>query len=1550
MNNLLKLSKTLIVLFCIFNCLALNAQISVLMSFNQNSAQGMPAGSGITPCEMINVIMTITNNTNSAFTGVIELEYPESLGFPSTGQCLSGDNMFDDLEQGIIGNTIFFEIDNLSELPIGDSYQICMKITVDCDDFIAMQSSQQTFNVTIEDQMWTFQPDWEIPTMLITDASGVQMIPPVGPSLNVDGTSSREYLLKVTDGVVKYFEFSMIYEDNAIELFDHYEVIYVTPSGSSATETIYTPSFNTSTLQIASIIPNLGGRMYENEYIWVREYFKVVACGDGAIASTFNLEWGCSSFNTCFVISAFQNVSVAPNNQGIQIQIYSDLTGTDFTLPDLHLFEMCNGPIDFGFQYSNPAPTGQFLTGSGHKWIDKLVIPIDWKWFYESESTFLDESIYLVWGTSSALLSDLQNQGVDVSYSGLNLEIDFSGLTAGIGPFSGIYGGDGFNGIAEGTTFNIEFRNAVFNCMGSDLQSGTTIGGFEDCDKGNFMPFGVQQSMFQVDFRDMCEVVTEQVSSYAAYHNNFGSGGTLSAFNNDTFDTDPVPSGIADLTSDVADVLLIWSVPISTSIDPVFSSPFEFHAGNPSNISLFDCGEVSYKSRLKIHPALSLNPGTIEIGGNPVDAGDIQQSTEVIVFEGEEMTFIVYEITHDDYTTNSELPLSAVFNFDPSEDNEGFCDVDPFWVTIAIFAEFYAVCDACTDCEFVLSCESVTLVGHCDEECWSGPLNTIGTDPHGFSLLRSTYGWTDNTMAVKAQPQDNLNRSRAYECDVFDVNIAGVVGRLPSSSTPPATTAFTELFVQIEYDLTLMNVAPTLYEFFDLLQGAFSFTDLDDNPVGLDVAIDPSADFQFMQGPAQECLLRIRLPQNSVADLNDYFNTPGSDDQLNVSFEGRLKVRLFQFWNTLSQSKHYQVEVRGQFASVVEENSVLSTHFSCDSWGTQIRIIKSKSQNFPQFINPISPNFYPCPASAPTFGWGMQPVCENMLIFGSLFWGGIPGEADIFPNEFRPVLMWPFDNQPHFSVSHPAIDGVSSEIIGSRFGSLGTPGNWNPNTPTNPLILDPPNSSSNTTIKGRFNDYDWPVLEAESSTGTNWPGGHSFQKTVLLMFRHSCPPTNQSESVSPTVQINFPWLQRFHSSSWIAGDDFTTYDEMVDGGCSSIMNEEIVELPVHLQDFEFTLSNNFPAGDIVLESETGTIPGFLLKFIWSSSNANCLDAPPAGVRHAWVRNTNPDDITINPTGGVVVGDPADQLFYMPGGVWRQGVSTGPLEFEIEYELNTCGSGTLNLEYGFVCHNMDESNNISFTVDENSCFTQTYTLDYSLVPTQYQMDFGTPVSVNGSPCDTYEFDVLLYSTNFGNVHDLLLDVTLSEDFDFNVVGIDLGGVACSYQPGSPNVTAGFATYSLDLSEECLNLGVLNLEQPVTVSFQVTGICDMLGEIHEILVSTSGNNFCGQELTSLVDDNNYIFTLDFTGQQDLSECDPECEIENYCLYIPNNSREDYGKSIITIDPSKFALAGTLESANENFYLAEFSANGEEIVGNNLMTGTISQSSSVRDLSFR
>ncbi len=719
----------------------------------------------------------------------------------------------------------------------------------------------------------------------------------------------------------------------------------------------------------------------------------------------------------------------------------------------------------------------------------------------------------------------------------------------------------------------------------------------------------------------------------------------------------------------------------------------------------------------------------------------------------------------------------------------------------------YAVCDSCYDCGFAMRCNEIPLYFHCNGTCDGPAANTSS-----FTFDRGSFGWVDSTMTNIVDTSGTVIRyNRAYPCDSIYVDAMGSVAQ--------STYVVDSIYFRIDY------VSPSNFQYFEFVSGFYEIYDsvtniLDTFPI---TSTDLLGNWNSLT--CTNCRLKFNFPP--AIDQQLYL-----DHKASVRLHAVLKVK--QTIPTPVSPPYYNFllpQVRGQYISVY--GSIAQE--SCDSWGDNMLVMNvrtiwdQRSTIYPGTAAVIAPENW---ASEEGAGYGYyHSLCERRFLVSTQVVGGY-NTFDDFPNEFRPITLWP---------DAAAGDTLRLEVppaltlVQSRFNARGIHGysDWRPaNVVTNGNELK---------IWG-FDGHGWPVIEHD--------GHHPIVLRLSGQFTNACPPDKwQADTiVTPdSAIVQFPYTNRAYSrEAACAQHDSGTY-------------------PSVYSTVPYTLQMYTSIDTFKVYSTIDSLNNINIKFFDSTA------AFGPWIRNVWVYPLNNANCTVTgiKRGTTYLTENAN--FYQVDGLGHNVAQTLMLRIQI----NSCTPDTpfeLKLVYGYECAGYP--NDINATA---SCKMDTITL--LILPKRSALAL-TAVASNTTveSCDTLQYTVTLTSTDFADTENPSLLIV-------NPPGLQLVSTTCTTSSTAfPGGTVPFIT-SNDSNTVSINTAVYNGNgmpgggHVATLQCYFVPVCGAVSGTYNINFNASATNICNGDI---IIDNDSLFRpvtiqntlLPLTGNLDVSSSFTNC----------------------------------------------------------------------------
>jgi len=818
---------------------------------------------------------------------------------------------------------------------------------------------------------------------------------------------------------------------------------------------------------IATLFPGSGGYMANNpgsiDGVRFTEFFDTDHCSTSLATPgqiKYTLTWPCpiQNNNPCSMVTETRPIYVGTSLGGIT-------PGLAITPP----LDLCGSVAsEIVFSFHNAGADWNKAIGSDTKTVHKFDIPFDTTAFFPTVGpTYLGDGINWI---------DVTTLGGGLFYNynsgSKRIELNFDSLMSqpfpGASPLDSLFIPEPtplYNEFREGRDLFLKITGAKFNC--ASLFYNTLA--FADCGKPavNYMIFGQDgNGRFKFFYDNMCDSVApagfHEDVEFGDYHNN----ASMTAFAEANG-----PGGGTDVQ--LGDSATVDFNYISVAPSP-FVSPFVF-GGTLSGYFTLDCaGGLTYKATLTIPDVYTVNSVTYFPDPNST-ASPVLFLSPAFTPDGNGNNIFVFTGLDPKGRLSADVVLSTC-----PPGAGGFHTFN---------AKIEVVCGSCSPtCDYTVACFDTTLYWH---GCGPCPPHTSPNAPqetHSFSVARSSYGFTDQTLqTLITTPVAGLVTNRCYAFDSIAVVATGLI----------VPRAGNDLRFEITY------TTGEAYQFLGFVSGQMDYTYTDN------LTVTHTATFPVAPGPgfstaAQSCLLDVDLTDATfLAAIQDPLNSA-----VTLKFTMTLQVKPML---TLAPGFYDLTELGGQFKSGSTD--------SCDIWHDNLLVLNPRTSTRFEIL--------PADFADQSLGWSFATgPCETRFLLETDVEAALPGINEFqFPGsgEFRPYVEWggagtlPLPNTiPAPSMTLPA--GV--EFGGAEFTVFDRPGF---NSPIGfPVSTTPPSGSGTIT----FDDYDDGV-----TTHTPWPlfalDGLPIRMALRGLLLPKCPPT--PANVIPAVQVSFPFTDRRYS-------------------------------------------------------------------------------------------------------------------------------------------------------------------------------------------------------------------------------------------------------------------------------------------------------------------------------------------------------------------------------------------------------------------------------------
>lgn len=1031
-------------------------------------------------------------------------------------------------------------------------------------------------------------------------------------------------------------------------------------------------------------------------------------------------------------------------------------------------------PFDFEFRITNPNFSVGNVANTAIKKMNKIFLPVDLNAFDIENAGIIDTDriLFRFNNTSHSVAWLINNNIVPANFFSYNavtqqLTFDFANLTNGAiltawngnSPFFNWYNPNQYNDFKENTSFDIILDDLLyqynkFQTLGNPRRS------LDDCHPATYFALFTEEYYNDFfNFYRMCEVEPQTLTSdaYAEY-----------MWFKNTYEV----TGFAEASSPDVEI----GQPVD--VEFYFSGP---SSGNPWNLVYpasgynsinFNCTANTYRAEIVVPNDLLINPNTpLVYYPNPNNLNvSVNIPVPTATVNGAFLHYVVDLIDQNAqpvHTANGMI--RANIQMAPcSSTTSGFADVQ---------IRIQNICNAnCPGFVNTVTCFGTQLFWRCTGPCCGPPQSTAN-----FSFNRTTPGFTNNTLTtpvVLNPAQHKVNRS--YPCDHIDVSSEGQIFRLGDTCTIDSTV-YTVIQVD-EFYFRIAYTSPVAFQFYDF-ENAFYTTTINgvtSGPINI-----PLSDFSVVTLPGNEYHLKFKIASGAAALA---LQTTGY--VVDVDFHAVMKVK--DMLTTPNTGFYLMPQIRGQFVGKI---SPVYEELSCDDWGDNMTVLNVRTTNSTQFTGAGYANAgYNFPYSA--------GQCYRRFIIESVVAGGMTG-LDEFPNEFRPIALWPGQNDPNqiqFTMPagfHPITPFDPMAIF---FAARESAPGWNWQQANYNL-----NGQTMTFTGYGTNNNPWPVLEHD---------GGKIQLTIAGTIRNDCPPINAPQ---PVAAYSLPNTRRAFALDEPACQDVNTHTQNVN---------------VPLSDY--TLLMNYGQNTIDITQLNGTISGLTVLYTDDIGNT-------PNVENFWIQNTSSgiviNSITICPA----VQNPVCTTATAVNGYFQLGLLAENQQYNlsIDYTLTQCNTGTyfpLSMNYGFACNGYPPPG-------ANSCGQASFAVNLNPLPAALSMSATNPPPVV-SACSNIQYTFDLNSTLNGNVENMVFNATIPAGLtlvsaQYNLNG-NIGNMTIYNQNGQ--------IYSWALNANIPGGVSLAQSDNLTITITLTGTCASYGQTYGLYFEALGTDICSDPLTN------------------------------------------------------------------------------------------------------
>lgn len=629
----------------------------------------------------------------------------------------------------------------------------------------------------------------------------------------------------------------------------------------------------------------------------------------------------------------------------------------------------------------------------------------------------------------------------------------------------------------------------------------------------------------------------------------------------------------------------------------------------------------------------------------------------------------------------------------------------------SVRVQFMAICDQCDSCAFTMKCTDVILFRHGCGECGDRAAGTSS-----FEFDRASMGWTDSLMnVVQSDTAAGIKPNRAYPCDTISITSEGALDTATSYSV-------SALYYQIHYS------SPYNFQFFEFIDGYFEIYDSVAGPLTDTIQLtDLSPNWTSSTGSSHDLLLHI---DSSLVDSLIYHKA-------SIILHAKVKVRFYPSTDHVSQI--FLPQIRGQYISV--DNSG-QPHPSCDDWGDNMTLLNVKTNWTESTGQVIMDDGYA--NTGYNFG-SSHTLCTRRFTFGTQVVGGFD-LLDDFPNEFRPITIWP----DTIRLTVPSFATINTTYFKAAYRFPA----WRPGS----YIMD-----QDTLKLFGFSDglnYGWPVLDHD---------GRQIDLRLSGTFDNTCAPDIYTPDTNVYVQF-----------------DYTGRAYTADPGCSDT-HDTTYHAVYRYAVYGLTMRSLTDTFQVT--STVDTIDNIQIRFTDSTSNASYYST---NVLNAWVRPLPNPNVSVN---SILKNNvPVSYL----NGFYQLGTLNHATDYQIKagIDLLTCipdSTVVLKLLYGYSCSGYPAS--LSDTAHP-LCRVDTLTIYIQPLQSSMALAVSTPNGTFVNLCDTLQYIVTLTSTNVADVEDLSLQVTMPSGV--HLVEATAATTSVLYPGGPLTAVQSGDEYSFDLN--------------------------------------------------------------------------------------------------------------------------------------------------------
>ncbi|MBK7969450.1 MAG: T9SS type A sorting domain-containing protein [Bacteroidetes bacterium] len=1033
--------------------------------------------------------------------------------------------------------------------------------------------------------------------------------------------------------------------------------------------------------------------------------------------------------------------------------------------------------FDFEFRVTNPQVPLTNVANTGIKKLETVSLPMDLNAFDIAVGNTVETDRVLIRFNNVALSVDflVNNNLVSPGFYTYNSAtrvstFDFSNLTnsailtawGGQSPFTNWYDPLEYNDFKEDTIFEVVFDDLLF-IYDNYLTYGNPRVNLDECHgTGYAAMFSSTYGFNYFEYYNMCDVESQSLTTtYIIEYMNFGNYFPVTGF------------------AEASDADIEIGSPVEVEFyfsGPTADSPWNlWYPASSGNSIRFNCPDNYYRAQISMPDNLLIDPGSFILyytnPNNPGTAAQINVPTPVNLNGQNIYTFDLEDDLGNPIHSPNGL-IEAIFIMAPCVSTTSGSSI--------IEMNIMNVCNAnCDDNVVTVACFETELFWRCTGPCCGPPQSTSS-----FNFDRVTAGFTDNTLTTQVTLNSAVQKvNRSYACDHIAVSSEGQIFMLGDTCTVDSVT-YSVIQVD-EFYFRIAYTSPVAFQFYDYEDAYYTTTinGVTSAPINI-----PLADFSVVTLPGNEYHLKFKIASGAAALA---LQTTGY--VVDVDFHATLKVK--EMLTNPPVGYYLMPQIRGQFVGKI---SPAYEELSCDDWGDNMMVLNVLSSTSSQLVS----GGY---ANEGAYGFSYSTgMCNRRFFLYTVVTGGLPG-IDEFPNEFRPIALWPEQADPNqitMTLPPDIAPIVPFNPNAIRFGARNSSIGWTWAANAVPAAYQQVGQQLTFTGQGLTNN-PWPVMEHN---------GNKVELVISGVLRSFCPPAGLD---TPQVSFAIPHTKRAFAVDEPACQQVTNYVNN-----QNILNDEL------------TVTMSYPQNIIDISSLTGTISG--ISVVYAD-----IDGVATSIENFWIQNTSSgiviNSIQICPA----VQNPVCTTATDVNGYFQLGNLTENqiYNLNINYTLTQCNTGTyfpLSLNYGFACSGYPPPAG-------NNCLNNQFQVNLNPLPSALSMN-TTNNNVPADACGNYVYTFDLNSTSTGNVENIEFSATIpaglsvvSATYVFNNLN---GPLTVSNQVGqvttwvlNNNIAGGV---SLDQNDNLL------------ITITLTGTCSSYGNSYQLNFIANSTDICSDQL--------------------------------------------------------------------------------------------------------